>query len=204
MNRKRPLSNPSETYIKGSSLYKSCPCLFHFYPRDGTFYFDNLKINIKMDELKPILLKPMVMDYYNMLDTDEQRFEFLKELITCGFTNTEPTTEDKMLKIALKPCLESIRESRENYNRRQAKNAEYGIQGKDYGILGKEYGKLGGRPTNEFKRVLNEITSNKDLVIAIQDGTISKQEIDDMLQRYDRKTLTDVLQWIKDKYNVKR
>ena len=120
-----------------------------------------------MEELKPILIKPMVVEYYNMLITDEQRQAFFKELVMCGLAGTEPTTEDPLLKLALKPCLDSIRECRENYNRRQAKNAEYGIQGKEhgiegkdygiqgkehgiegkeYGIQGKEYGKLGGRP----------------------------------------------------------
>lgn len=93
-----------------------------------------------MEELKPILIKPMVVEYYNMLITDEQRQSFFKELVMCGLAGTEPTTEDPLLKLALKPCLDSIRECRENYNRRQAKNAEYGIQGKEYGILGKEYG----------------------------------------------------------------
>ena len=93
-----------------------------------------------MEGLKPILIKPMVVEYYNMLITDEQRQAFFKELVMCGLAGTEPTTEDPLLKLALKPCLDSIRECRENYNRRQAKNAEYGIQGKEYGILGKEYG----------------------------------------------------------------
>ena len=86
------------------------------------------------------MIKPMVVEYYNMLITDEQRQAFFKELVMCGLAGTEPTTEDPLLKLALKPCLDSIRECRENYNRRQAKNAEYGIQGKEYGILGKEYG----------------------------------------------------------------
>lgn len=164
-----------------------------------------------MEDLKPILIKPMVMEYYNMLTTDEQRQEFFRELVVSGLQGTEPTTEDAFLKLALKPCLDSIRESRDNYNRRQARNAEYGAQGKEYGVLGKEYGKLGkeygklgGRPTNEFKRVLYEITSDKDLVVSIQNDTITKEEIDDMMERYDRKTLTNVLQWIKEKYNYKR
>ena len=120
-----------------------------------------------MEELKPILIKPMVVEYYNMLITDEQRQDFFKELVMCGLAGKEPTTEDPLLKMALKTCLDSIRECRENYNRRQAKNAEYGIlgkeygiqgkeygiqgkeygiQGKEYGIQGKEYGKMGGRP----------------------------------------------------------
>ena len=90
----------------------------------------------------------------------------------------EPQIEDEMVELALMPCLDSIRECRENYNRRQAKNAEYGIlgkeygaqgkeygiQGKEYGIQGKEYGKLGGRPRKgetkeqykERKRLENE------------------------------------------------
>lgn len=93
-----------------------------------------------MEELKPILIKPMVVEYYNMLITDEQRQSFFKELVMCGLAGTEPTTEDPLLKLALKPCLDSIRECRENYNRRQAKNAEYGIQGKEHGIEGKDYG----------------------------------------------------------------
>ena len=132
-----------------------------------------------MEELKPILIKPMVVEYYNMLITDEQRQAFFKELVMCGLAGTEPTTEDPLLKLALKPCLDSIRECRENYNRRQAKNAEYGIQGKEYGILGKEYGiqgkeygilgkeygKLGGRPRKRpdvYKKIYNFIMSDEN------------------------------------------
>ena len=132
-----------------------------------------------MEELKPILIKPMVVEYYNMLITDEQRQAFFKELVMCGLAGTEPTTEDPLLKLALKPCLDSIRECRENYNRRQAKNAEYGIQGKEYGILGKEYGiqgkeygilgkeygKLGGRPRKRpdvYEKIYNFIMSDEN------------------------------------------
>ena len=132
-----------------------------------------------MEELKPILIKPMVVEYYNMLITDEQRQAFFKELVMCGLAGTEPTTEDPLLKLALKPCLDSIRECRENYNRRQAKNAEYGIQGKEYGILGKEYGIQGkeygiqgaefgiqgGRPRKRpdvFAKIYNFILSDEN------------------------------------------
>ena len=134
-----------------------------------------------MEELKPILIKPMVVEYYNMLITDEQRQAFFKELVMCGLAGTEPTTEDPLLKLALKPCLDSIRECRENYNRRQAKNAEYGIQGKEYGILGKEYGIQGkeygiqgaefgiqgGRPRkrpNVYKKIYNFIMSDENYI----------------------------------------
>ena len=119
-----------------------------------------------MEEMKPILIKPMVLEYYNMLITDEQRQAFFKELVMCGLGGTEPTTEDPLLKIALKPCLDSIRECRDNYNQRCEKNAKYGI-------LGKKYGKLGGRPRKgetkeqykERKRLENEalISENKDI-----------------------------------------
>ena len=125
-----------------------------------------------MEELKPILIKPMVVEYYNMLITDEQRQSFFKELVMCGLAGTEPTTEDPLLKLALKPCLDSIRECRENYNRRQAKNAEYGIlgkeygaQGKEYGILGKEYGILGGRPRKRpdvYEKIYSFILSDEN------------------------------------------
>ena len=126
-----------------------------------------------MEEMKPILIKPMVLEYYNMLITDEQRQDFFKELVMCGLGGTEPTTEDPLLKIALKPCLDSIRECRDNYKQRCEKNAKYGILGKEYGILGKKYGKLGGRPRKgetkeqykERKRLENEalISENKDI-----------------------------------------
>lgn len=124
-----------------------------------------------MEELKPILIKPMVKKYYDKLKTNEQRFEFLENLIFRGMDGQEPQIEDEMVELALMPCLDSIRECRDNYNRRQAKNAEYGIlgkeygiQGKEYGIQGKEFGKLGGRPRkgetkeeyNERKRLENE------------------------------------------------
>ena len=120
-----------------------------------------------MEELKPILIKPIVKKYYDKLKTNEQRLEFLENLVFRGMDGQEPQIEDEMVELALMPCLDSIRECRENYNRRQAKNAEYGIQGKEhgiegkdygiqgkehgiegkeYGIQGKEFGKLGGRP----------------------------------------------------------
>lgn len=138
-----------------------------------------------MEELKPILIKPMVKKYYDKLKTNEQRLEFWENLVFRGMDGQEPQIEDEMVELALMPCLDSIRECRENYNRRQAKNAEYGIlgkeygaqgkeygiqgkeygaQGKEYGIQGKEFGKLGGRPRkgetkeeyNERKRLENE------------------------------------------------
>ena len=103
-----------------------------------------------MEELKPILIKPIVKKYYDKLKTNEQRLEFLENLLFRGMDGQEPQIEDEIVELALMPCLDSIRECRENYNRRQAKNAEYGIQGKehgiegkDYGIQGKEYGILG-------------------------------------------------------------
>lgn len=137
-----------------------------------------------MEELKPILIKPMVKKYYEKLKTNEQRLEFLENLVFRGMDGQEPQIEDEMVELALMPCLDSIRECRENYNRRQAKNAEYGIlgkeygvqgkeygiQGKEYGVQGKEFGKLGGRPRkgetkeeyDERKRLENEtLTSEK-------------------------------------------
>ena len=93
-----------------------------------------------MEELKPILIKPMVKKYYDKLKTNEQRLEFLENLLFRGMDGQEPQIEDEIVELALMPCLDSIRECRENYNRRQAKNAEYGIQGKEHGIEGKDYG----------------------------------------------------------------
>ena len=97
-------------------------------------------------EDKPILIKPLVKKYYKQLDTVEQRIEFWENLVFRGMDGQEPQVEDKFVKLALMPCLDSIRECRDNYNRRQAKNAEYGIQGKEFGIEGKDYGSRGGRP----------------------------------------------------------
>lgn len=174
-----------------------------------------------MEELKPILIKPMVVEYYNMLITDEQRQDFFKELVMCGLAGKEPTTEDPLLKMALKTCLDSIRECRENYNRRQAKNAEYGIQGK-------EFGKLGGRPRkgetkeeyNERKRLeneslisekmgedskwtkmLNEIKENKDLIAQIKSQTVPDEIFYDFVERYGQETVLSVFRWIIEKYN---
>ena len=132
-----------------------------------------------MEELKPILIKPMVKKYYDKLKTNEQRLEFLENLVFRGMDGQEPQIEDEMVELALMPCLDSIRECRENYNRRQAKNAEYGIQGKEYGILGKEYGiqgkeygilgkeygKLGGRPRKRpdvYEKIYNFIMSDEN------------------------------------------
>ena len=132
-----------------------------------------------MEELKPILIKPMVKKYYDKLKTNEQRLEFLENLVFRGMDGQEPQIEDEMVELALMPCLDSIKECRENYNRRQAKNAEYGIQGKEYGILGKEYGiqgkeygilgkeygKLGGRPRKRpdvYEKIYNFIMSDEN------------------------------------------
>ena len=132
-----------------------------------------------MEELKPILIKPMVKKYYDKLKTNEQRLEFLENLLFRGMDGQEPQIEDEIVELALMPCLDSIRECRENYNRRQAKNAEYGIQGKEYGILGKEYGiqgkeygilgkeygKLGGRPRKRpdvYEKIYNCIMSDEN------------------------------------------
>lgn len=175
-----------------------------------------------MEELKPILIKPIVKKYYDKLKTNEQRLEFLENLVFRGMDGQEPQIEDEMVELALMPCLDSIRECRENYNRRQAKNAEYGI-------LGKDYGKLGGRPRkgetkeeyNERKRLeneslvseekgedskwtkmLNEIKQDKELIRQIKDATLSEEIINDFAKRYGVKTTLSVIRWILEKYNV--
>ena len=178
-----------------------------------------------MEELKPILIKPMVVEYYNMLITDEQRQDFFKELVMCGLAGKEPTTEDPLLKMALKTCLDSIRECRENYNRRQAKNAEYGIlgkeygiQGKEYGIQGKEYGKMGGRPKkgesiedytirkkgedSQWTKTLNEVKQDKELIRQIKNGSMPKEIFNELSEKYNKETVIDVLRWIKEKYTI--
>lgn len=148
----------------------------------------------------------------------KEQLELAQLIFRCGMRGDEIKSDNIAVEIAARAILNDSFKSRENYYARQKKNAEYGVQGKEYGIqgkeygvqgkeygvLGKEYGKLGGRPTNEFKKVLNEIISDKDLVVSIQNDTITKEEIDIMMERYDRKTLTNVLQWIKEKYNFKR
>ena len=133
-----------------------------------------------MEELKPILIKPIVKKYYDKLKTNEQRLEFLENLVFRGMDGQEPQIEDEIVELALMPCLDSIRECSDNYKQRCEKNAKYGILGKEYGILGKEYGilgkkygKLGGRPRKgetkeqykERKRLENEalISENKDI-----------------------------------------
>ena len=175
-----------------------------------------------MEELKPILIKPMVKKYYDKLKTNEQRLEFLENLVFRGMDGQEPQIEDEMVELALMPCLDSIRECRDNYNRRQAKNAEYGI-------LGKEYGKLGGRPRkgetkeeyNERKRLeneslvseekgedskwtkmFNEIKQDKELIRQIKDATLSEKIINDFAKRYGAETALSVIRWILEKYNV--
>lgn len=175
-----------------------------------------------MEELKPILIKPIVKKYYDKLKTNEQRLEFLENLVFRGMDGQEPQIEDEMVELALMPCLDSIRECRDNYNRRQAKNAEYGI-------LGKEYGKLGGRPRkgetkeeyNERKRLeneslvseekgedsqwtkmLNEIKQDKELIRQIKDATLSGKIINDFSKRYGAETALSVFKWILEKYNV--
>ena len=174
-----------------------------------------------MEELKPILIKPIVKKYYDKLKTNEQRLEFLENLVFRGMDGQEPQIEDEMVELALMPCLDSIRECRENYNRRQAKNAEYGI-------LGKEYGKLGGRPRkgetkeeyNERKRLeneslvseekgkdskwtkmFNEIKENKDLIAQINSQTVPDEILYDFIVRYGQETVLSVFRWIMEKYN---
>lgn len=175
-----------------------------------------------MEELKPILIKPMVKKYYDKLKTNEQRLEFLENLVFRGMDGQEPQIEDEMVELALMPCLDSIRECRDNYNRRQAKNAEYGI-------LGKEYGKLGGRPRkgetkeqykerkrleneslisekmgedSQWTKMFNEIKENKELIAQIKNQNVPDEIFSDFLERYEEKTALSVFRWILKKYNV--
>ena len=175
-----------------------------------------------MEELKPILIKPIVKKYYDKLKTNEQRLEFLENLVFRGMDGQEPQIEDEMVELALMPCLDSIRECRDNYNRRQAKNAEYGI-------LGKEYGKLGGRPRkgetkeqykerkrleneslvseekgedSQWTKMLNEIKQDKEIIRQIKDTTLSDEIINDFAKRYGAETALSVIRWILEKYNV--
>ncbi len=148
-----------------------------------------------------------MFDCLDFMDNEEEQDKYLVALIRSALAGEVLTDNEKWVRF-IEKALSSIEETRDKYYEKSQKNGmkgkEYGIQGKEYGVLGKEYGKLGGRPTNEFKRVLHEITSDKDLVVSIQNDTITKEEIDDMMERYDRKTLTNVLQWIKEKCNYKR
>ena len=126
-----------------------------------------------MEEMEPTLIRPIVLKYYEKLKNEKQRLEFMENLVMCGLQDTEPTTKDEMVELALMPCLDDIRRCRDNYKKRCEKNAKYGILGKEYGILGKKYGKLGGRPRKgetkeqykERKRLENEalISENKDI-----------------------------------------
>ena len=174
-----------------------------------------------MEELKPILIKPMVKKYYDKLKTNEQRLEFLENLIFRGMDGQKTQIEDELVEMALMPCLDSIRECRENYNRRQAKNAEYGIQGK-------EFGKLGGRPRkgetkeeynerkrleneslisekmgedSQWRKMFNEIKQDKELIRQIKDATLPKEVISDFAERYGAETALNVIRWILEKYN---
>lgn len=118
-----------------------------------------------MEEMKPILIKPMVLKYYEKLKNEKQRLEFMENLVMCGLQDTEPTTKDEMVELALMPCLDDIRRCRDNYKKRCEKNAKYGILGKEYGILGKKYGKLGGRPRKrqkEFNEIYEYIVSDEE------------------------------------------
>lgn len=141
-----------------------------------------------------------MFDCLDFMDNEEEQDKYLVALIRSALAGEVLTDNEKWVRF-IEKALSSIEETRGKYYEKSQKN---GMKGKKYGVLGKEYGVLGGRPTNEFKRVLNEITSNNGLVASIQNGTITKEEIDDMMERYDRKTLTNVLQWIKEKYNYKR
>ena len=149
---------------------------------------------------KNILLQGWMFDCLDFMDNEEEQDKYLVALIRSALAGEVLTDNEKWVRF-IEKALSSIEETRSKYHEKSQKN---GMKGKEYGVLGKEYGVLGGRPTNEFKRVLNEITSDNDLVASIQNGTITKEEIDDMMERYDRKTLTNVLQWIKEKYNYKR
>lgn len=192
-----------------------------------------------MEELKPILIKPMVKKYYDKLKTNKQRLEFLENLVFRGMDGQEPQLEDELVEMALMPCLDSIRECRDNYNRRQAKNAEYGIlgkeygilgkeygvqgkeygiQGKEYGVLGKEYGKFGGRPRkgesiedyairkkgedSQWTKMFNEIKQDKELIRQIKNGSMPKETYNELLEKYSKETVIDVLRWIKEKYTI--
>ena len=182
-----------------------------------------------MEELKPILIKPMVKKYYDKLKTNEQRLEFLENLVFRGMDGQEPQIEDEMVELALMPCLDSIRECRDNYNRRQAKNAEYGILGKEYGVQGKDFGKLGGRPRkgetkeqykerkkleneslvsektgedSQWTKMFNEIKQDKELIRQIKNGSMPKEIFNELSEKYGKETAIDVLRWIKEKYTI--
>ena len=181
----------------------------------------------------------MVKKYYDKLKTNKQRLEFLENLVFRGMDGQEPQLEDELVEMALMPCLDSIRECRDNYNRRQAKNAEYGIlgkeygilgkeygvqgkeygiQGKEYGVLGKEYGKFGGRPRkgesiedyairkkgedSQWTKMFNEIKQDKELIRQIKNGSMPKETYNELLEKYSKETVIDVLRWIKEKYTI--
>ena len=126
------------------------------------------------DIYKNILLQGWMFDPLELMNKEERK-DYINSLVESALAGKVITDNPKWIRF-IEKALSSIEETRDKYNRRQAKNAEYGILGKEYGILGKKYGKLGGRPRKgetkeqykERKRLENEaLISEKKSIYTI-------------------------------------
>lgn len=152
-----------------------------------------------------------MLDPLEVMEKDEQD-KYKLALIDTAIAGKVQTDNPKWKRL-LEKALSAIEETRANFYEKSQKN---GMKGKEYGIQGKEFGKLGGRPRkgesaedyiirkkgedSQWVKMFNEVKQDKELIGQIKNGSMPKETFNELLEKYSKETVIDVLRWIKEKY----
>lgn len=159
---------------------------------------------------KNILLQGWMFDPLELMNKEERK-DYINSLVESALAGKVITDNPKWEYLIAK-ALSSIQETRAKYYEKSQKN---GMKGKEFGIQGKEFGKLGGRPRkgespedyiirkkgedSQWTLLFNEVKQDKELIRQIKNGSMPKETFNELLEKYSKETLIDVLKWIQEK-----
>lgn len=150
-----------------------------------------------------ILIQGWMLDYIDGMSAEDGK-KYLHCLIESAAAG-EVITDNPLWEYWLEKSLSAIEETRAKYYAKAKKNGE----------KGKEFGQLGGRPRkgespedyiirkkgedSQWTLLFNEVKQDKELIMQIKNGSMSKEIFNELSEKYSKETLIDVLRWIKEK-----
>ena len=150
-----------------------------------------------------ILIQGWMLDYIEGMSAEDGK-KYLHCLIESAAAG-EVITDNPLWKYWLEKSLSAIEETRAKYYAKAKKNGE----------KGREFGNLGGRPRkgesaedyiirkkgedSQWVKMFNEIKQDEELIRQIKNGSMPKETFNELLEKYSKETLIDVLKWIKEK-----
>lgn len=155
------------------------------------------------EKYKNILFQGWMLDCLEFMEKEEQD-KYLLSLFRSAIAG-KVLTDNKKWEYSIEKALKSIEKTREAYYQKATK----------IGMKGKEYGKEGGRPRkgesaedyiirkkgedSQWVKIFNEVKQDKELIGQIKNGSMPKEIFNELLEKYSKETLIDVLKWIKEK-----